>query len=270
MLNRLRLIESVMRDKGFFIGWKAEVPEDISEYYHRLKWPFFLALPILIFLLVWMQEPFNDHQFELGTLTEVTGIYYDYPVPILVADAGSLRKDLSSTILLVGYGKFGANGILKELSTQHGSLNGKKITLSGTLIYGDGKTLLELTEKKGSLKKVVKEYEGDLAKLRGRSPVALSGEVIDPKCYFGVMKPSSGKTHKSCAIRCISGGIPPVFRHETGNRNQPYRYYLMLNKNSDKINRDILPFVGERMNIRGNASEFLGWDIVHVDLAQLR
>src|SRR5437870_13626118 len=42
-------------------------------------------------------------------------------------------------------------------------------------------------------------------------PVTLRGEIVDSKCYLGVMNPGSGKVHRDCAVRCISGGIPPVF-----------------------------------------------------------
>jgi hypothetical protein len=40
--------------------------------------------------------------------------------------------------------------------------------------------------------------------------VTLRGEIIDPKCYIGAMKPGGGKTHKACAQLCLSGGIPPM------------------------------------------------------------
>src|SRR5437899_10500981 len=39
----------------------------------------------------------------------------------------------------------------------------------------------------------------------------LAGEIVDSKCYLGVMNPGNGKVHRDCAVRCISGGIPPVF-----------------------------------------------------------
>ncbi|MBX2850313.1 MAG: hypothetical protein KTR15_01040 [Phycisphaeraceae bacterium] len=38
----------------------------------------------------------------------------------------------------------------------------------------------------------------------------LRGEIVDPKCYLGVMQPGDGKTHKVCATLCIKGGIPPM------------------------------------------------------------
>jgi hypothetical protein len=40
--------------------------------------------------------------------------------------------------------------------------------------------------------------------------VVLRGEIIDPKCYAGAMKPGGGKAHKGCAVLCLRGGIPPV------------------------------------------------------------
>jgi hypothetical protein len=42
-------------------------------------------------------------------------------------------------------------------------------------------------------------------------PVQWTGEIVDSKCFFGVMNPGNGKVHRDCAARCISGGIPPAF-----------------------------------------------------------
>jgi hypothetical protein len=47
----------------------------------------------------------------------------------------------------------------------------------------------------------------------------LTGEIVDSKCFFGVMNPGAGKVHRDCAARFISGGIPPAFlvRDSSGN-----------------------------------------------------
>ena len=37
----------------------------------------------------------------------------------------------------------------------------------------------------------------------------LVGELVDTKCFLGVMRPATGKVHRGCAIRCLSGGAPP-------------------------------------------------------------
>ena len=41
--------------------------------------------------------------------------------------------------------------------------------------------------------------------------MTLAGEIVDSKCYLGVMNPGNGKVHRDCAARCLSGGIPPAF-----------------------------------------------------------
>ncbi len=41
--------------------------------------------------------------------------------------------------------------------------------------------------------------------------IQLTGEIVDSKCFFGVMNPGAGKVHRDCAARCISGGVPPAF-----------------------------------------------------------
>jgi hypothetical protein len=35
------------------------------------------------------------------------------------------------------------------------------------------------------------------------------GELVDTKCFLGVMRPATGKVHRACAVRCLSGGVPP-------------------------------------------------------------
>jgi hypothetical protein len=41
--------------------------------------------------------------------------------------------------------------------------------------------------------------------------VTLRGEIVDGKCWMGVMNPGSGKVHQDCAALCLRGGIPPLF-----------------------------------------------------------
>jgi hypothetical protein len=81
------------------------------------------------------------------------------------------------------------------------------------------------------------------------SPVALSGEIIDPKCHGGAMKPGDGKAHKACATLCLRGGIPPVFLASNGQR------YLLVDEAGHALRDDrldeILPFVADDVEIRG-------------------
>ena len=252
------------RQKEFYIGWKEEMPESNRTFLKRILIPIFILIPLLVLTVVVLEKPFNKHQFEFGKITTITGIYYDSPVPILIADKGVLPDSLSHEIMLVGYGKFGARGIIRDIEKSNGVLKGKKISLAGTLIYGDGKTLLELTEQQASLIKVVDKNSINPPAIPAPKVISLSGEIIDPKCYFGVMKPGEGKVHKSCAIRCISGGIPPVFKTKIDGHQS--KYYLLLDEQGAEINKEVLPFVAEQINLTGNTNRFLNWDILYVNI----
>jgi len=79
--------------------------------------------------------------------------------------------------------------------------------------------------------------------------VTLVGEIVDSKCYLGVMKPGNTKTHRDCAARCISGGIPPVFlvRDAQGNAG----YYLLVGKDGETLNHEVLGMIAEPLEISG-------------------
>ena len=65
------------------------------------------------------------------------------------------------------------------------------------------------------------------------------GELVDTKCYSGVMRPATGKVHRACAIRCLRGGVPPgLLVHDrkgdgvvfllAGPSDEPLRYDVQL------------------------------------------
>jgi hypothetical protein len=168
----------------------------------------FPAAIVIGFLLSTSQKKFSTTNFEFGKLTEVKGVYYNNPVSMLkVFD----KNNFSITIPLVGYGKHGAETAIMELEKEKNlSLNGKEITLKGTLIYGDGKTFLQVDKNDNPFVSVGDELKA-LLEQKDLGTQTIRGEIIDPKCYFGVMKPGSGKPHRDCAIRCIAGGMSPVF-----------------------------------------------------------
>ena len=96
----------------------------------------------------------------------------------------------------------------------------------------------------------------------------LEGEIIDPKCYFGVMKPGKGKIHRSCAVLCISGGIPPVLA--TTDKNNISEYYLITDTNGMPINEDILPHIGKPSLLTGTIVQLEDWYQLQLDVAHIR
>jgi hypothetical protein len=98
----------------------------------------------------------------------------------------------------------------------------------------------------------------------------LVGEIVDSKCYLGVMKPGRSKPHKSCAVRCISGGVPPMLRvtDESGVTTD----YLLVDERGAAVNDAVLDLVavpvritgtvrriGDRLQLRADPTSYREW-----------
>ncbi len=174
------------------------------------------------------------------------------------------QNSISQHLLLIGFGKHGAEGTIEVWEEQVGaSLEGKKIKVNGTLIYHDGKTLLELTKGKRSLDMVFDDPVSSTGYIEEKEVKVLTGEIIDPKCYFGVMKPGFDKPHRSCAARCIAGGIPPVLRVEL--QSGLAQYYLMYNQKQQHPAEEVQPYIGQRVEVSGKVKKYQDWNILEVD-----
>ena len=86
---------------------------------------------------------------------------------------------------------------------------------------------------------------------RNLGPVTVEGEIVDSKCYLGVMNPGQGKVHRDCAARCLSGGIPPLLiSSDTGEQ------LLLVDLAGRALDHDVLrEFAGEPITIRGELVE---------------
>jgi hypothetical protein len=58
--------------------------------------------------------------------------------------------------------------------------------------------------------------------------VTFEGEIIHSKCFFGVMKPGSGKVHRTCARLCLLGVLPPMLALK--NKQGERLAYLLMNE----------------------------------------
>jgi len=260
-------INSSASNNEFYIGWMDAAPKVFAAFVK--KYVFFL-MPVVIILgilLAISQKKFGTGNFEFGTITEVKGVYFNMPVPnIKVPDGKDIWGNTSYiTIPLVGYGKHGADGIIKDVEKDKNTvLDGKQVSLKGTLLYNDGKIIMQVD---GSDKPVSIIAENNppainiAAKELGNITVA--GEIIDPKCYFGVMKPGEGKVHKDCAIRCILGGISPMV-HVVNNKGAS-NYYLIVGPNGEKMNTAVQDYVAEPVEIRARAVQYNDWVVLYVN-----
>ena len=255
-----------MKNTEFYIGWMPKAPEGFAKQVRKTLFVLFPLALIVGLVLASFQKKFSTANFEFGKSTEVKGIYFNSPMPMLkVLNGKDIWGNTSyTTIPLVGYGKHGAETAIMELEKEKNvSFNNKELTLKGTLLYSDGKTLLQVSKEEDPVINIGKD--ADVSLMQGQTELGIQtirGEIIDPKCYFGVMKPGEGKVHRDCAIRCILGGIPPVLKvmNEKGEKN----YYLLVGPNGEKMNEVVQDYVAEPVEMEARVVQQDDWVILYV------
>nr|WP_321235766.1 hypothetical protein [uncultured Psychroserpens sp.] len=209
-------------------------------------------------LFSFAQKPFKNSSFELISATKIIGVFHENPYPMLRVQ---IADNTYKNILLLGFGKSSANPFLEQIQNEVKNLNGQTLSIEGNLIYYNGKTLIQITdENKVTL---LPNSSGIYPKKISVSKMTLQGEIIDPKCYFGVMKPGKGKIHRSCAVRCISGGIPPVLA--TTDDNNISEYYLLTDLKGKPIHKEVLPFIGKPSEIKGTVVKMEDWYLLKIN-----
>lgn len=168
--------------------------------------------------------------------------------------------------LLVGFGKMGALPTLEAIEVKTGqTLSNQVVRMRGSKIYYGDRSAFELTEGSDAFVEIVADATPIQVQPEPPQQIQLIGEIYDPKCAFGVMKPGYGKPHRSCAIRCISGGIPPVLRGLDA-AGTPI-YCILKGTDGRAINSDVLPFVADQIRICGRLEREADWLVLYTDPA---
>ena len=169
-----------------------------------------------------------------------TGVVSCDPYPVLhAADRGD---GTSGPVFLVESGKHGSLARASEFAGRH-------VAVSGTVLHRDGRWMVELDEGESAISVREGPAEVSVPVVEEAGRVTLRGEIVDSKCYLGAMKPGEGKSHKECAILCISGGIPPLL--VTWNAAGEREYYVLLNPSGGPLEREAWPFVADLVEVSG-------------------
>src|SRR5260370_9426362 len=223
----------------FYVGYLPKAPTALARFVRKIIIMLGVLAVTAALVLVVAQMPFANSAFELGKMRRFGGVVVTQPFPtLLVARPGEVGKqDKYSRYLLVAPGKHGADELVA-------SFDGKQVRLQGQLIYREGGTMVEITP--GSVT-IVDAPPADQETTRDLGAVHLTGEIVDSKCYLGVMNPGQGKVHRDCAARCLSGGIPPILVSTDGHEQ-----FLLVGLDERTLGRDALrEFVAEPITIRG-------------------
>src|SRR5207253_5105494 len=134
------------------------------------------------------------------------------------------------------------------LSREAKGLQGKTVSLRGTLIERRPDRMLEVVPE--TLHETAPIATQKIDQPMDLGAVTLKGEIVDSKCYLGVMNPGSGKVHRDCAVRCISGGIPALFA--TNDFNGSPAILLLTDLDQKPLPKEsFLNLVAQPVRIRG-------------------
>lgn len=235
-----------MSDRGktdFYVGYISEAPTGLARFVRGRVIALFAFAALVAIVLVSSQGRFALAWFEFGNHRQFDGFVSEHPYPTLLMArpaAEGLTIPFSRYLLSVP-GKRGAQTVMK-------GLDGKHVRLSGTLVFRDDQTMVEVVpdtvETLGE--QTLNATAGQTTSL---GQFRLAGEIVDSKCYLGVMKPGNLKAHRSCAIRCISGGIPPVFVARDGNGNAIH--LLLVGADGRTLNKEVLDYVADPIELDG-------------------
>jgi hypothetical protein len=227
----------------FYIGWEAKAPLRAGNALRKAVMGLLLLVLLVSISLAVSQHTIGASMFEWGTHKNFSGILQMRPYPhLLVQRPGQTEGQTHfSTYYLVAPWKFGLD------PTAIAPLDGKSVSLKGTLIYRGNQTMIET--KPEWIQANDQSPASELPRTISLGRQTLAGEIVDSKCFLGVMNPGQLTPHRACAIRCISGGCPPIFL--VRQNADPPICLLLVSSEGKPVNQQVLDMVAEPLEISG-------------------
>lgn len=235
----------------FYVGYADRAPAGLARFAKRVVALLAVGVVGLFGLMASTQAPQPTGLFEFLEPREFEGVLYMEPVPYLrmTSPGGGV-----SQLLLVGLGKFG----VPEEYRQH---DGRKVAFRGNLIYREQLAMVEMNDPE-SFRELGPPGPGEGRSRSGPiGEVRLTGELVDTKCWLGVMRPATGKVHRGCAVRCLAGGIPPglLVRDREGNAD----LFLLVGDDGSRLELDP-QWAARTLSVRGSLESADGLPVVRV------
>lgn len=250
-------------DDEFFIGYAPPMPPRLARFVKRV------VMAIGLAVLTWAGTLAAGHvalaggTFEFGQPRSFSGTILESPYPAVQLD-GEIPGS-GPVPLLVAPGKHGADSLVRGLNARH-------VTFMGTRIERNGHLMIEIDP--ASLARVASvtafgtDTVADVGSVQTDEQVELTGEIVDSKCFLGVMVPGSGKTHKDCASLCLRGGIPPALHVE--DRAGHSALLLLTGPAGEPIGAPAVLAAGEAVTVTGSIDREHGWLVLRTDPATWR
>lgn len=215
----------------FYVGYQPRMEAGQAGFVRSRVAAVFVIAAVSALLLALAQRPFDVAEFDFGKTEAFSGEVRLDPYPVMELSAERL--------LLLGPGKTGADDEVRDF-------DGEEARVEGTLIRRSGLRALEVVAGSAAAAGT-SDRAPDTETALGRH--TLRGEIVDSKCYLGVMKPGRAKPHRACAVNCIRGGAPPALAVIDENGTQGF--FLLVDEMDGAVNQRVLDLVAEPVEIRG-------------------
>jgi hypothetical protein len=226
----------------FFVGY-LPAPPSVRRFVRWVVAGLVLITVALGIMVGVLQQSYAHSSFEFGEYRGFEGTILERPYPLLIVPRPGVGYSAGtpfSSYLLVDQFKHGADEHVRGLA-------GRRVRLQAALIYRNEQTMLEL--KPGAIQILDSSSNTTDVVIRDLGPVTVTGEIVDTKCYLGVMNPGEGKVHRDCAARCISGRVPAAFvATDPGHRGL---VYLLQSADGKQLPSQLLLHVGETITLHG-------------------
>jgi len=250
-------------DGEFFIGYAPPMPRRLARFIKRVVAGLACGVFAWAVAVAAGHVPLEGGTFEFGHPQLFSGTIVERPYPSLRLDESD-RNTTARQLLLVAPGKHGADALVSGFEGRH-------VTLSGTRVRRGTETMIEVEPGTLKIGEALMRPLTTGVSASTRSPdadggrVTVRGEIVDSKCFLGVMVPGSGKTHKDCASLCVRGGIPPaLFVHDRAGGSA---LLLLTGTSGAAISAQALPFAGEVVEMTGNLQRQGEWLVLRTDVS---
>jgi hypothetical protein len=247
----MTLPDPIDRDE-FYIGYEPQMPSGIASHLARVVIAG-VALAVLTAAGgLALHHRLAPATFEYGHPRTAAGELRRSPYPRLLAEG--------RTTWLVGPGKSDADAALGDVAEG-------PVVLEGTRIARGPHTMLEVVP--GSVRAagppgtrsvpsgpgtngtdLVPRSAGNATPQVDDAEVTLHGEVVDSKCFLGVMNPGEGTVHRDCARVCLRGGIPPMLLVRGAAAEEAL--LLLVGPSGEPIGRQLADLAGQAVSVRGH------------------
>lgn len=240
--------------KDFYVGY-LKLPPHLRLAIATLVLLLFALLAFDAWLIAKLQPNAGDGKWS-ETPAEFVGTLFRDPYPSL----RRMKDGKIETYVLISEEKRGAEAALEKFP------DGSVVKIVGFEIARGSVGMIQLAAETVNLSEAASPIPAPAREIHGR--VTLEGEIVDSKCWLGVMRPGDGHIHKGCASICIRGGIPPMFVSRA-----PDTPAVMLMTQFDGTivpPEKILEFVADKVSLSGLVEKRGDTYVFKADLSTLR